>query len=200
MLYGEPTATCEQCAGVWLAAGGLDKIARTSLEQQLREEWTAEPDSCRYCRSALGFGDTCPTCGKLPTIACPSGHGVMNTAWVQLAGTEVEVDQCHTCGGLWIDAHERELLHASTGPRPVSLDEVVKPPPKSLFLRPPPRPYSGAPQREIDKFLQAANSMSGVHGFKPPSLNTARVMAVVAVVLFIVFNYFFWPYITMMLM
>lgn len=199
MVYGEPAAACASCGGIWLAAGALDNIARAPLEQKLREEWACEPDSCRSCRSALGFDHRCPTCGKPPKIACPRGHGVMKTAWVQLAGTDAEVDQCSSCGGLWIDAHERKLLHGAALPKPIKLDAVVPPPPRSRFMWSR-GPASHEPKREIDKFLAAASGMHvGMHGWSPPSMNAARVMLVVAAIMFIVFKFFAWPFVQGML-
>ena len=126
MVQGVTVATCYNCNGMWMAAGALDKLTRSHLESQL-EGWVAEPHDCRYCQSPLGFGDTCTRCGRVPTIRCPLDHGVMGVTLIELGGREFEVDRCAGCRGMWIDPHERELLHTEAPQRSSHrVDEFVQ--------------------------------------------------------------------------
>ena len=44
--------------------------------------------------------------GKPPARQCPLGHGAL----AELRQEEVVIDRCDTCGGVWLDAGELELL------------------------------------------------------------------------------------------
>ncbi len=52
---------------------------------------------------------------ELPThVECPQCNAKMKSFWVQSRnpGIDVELDRCHSCGGMWFDAGELEV---STG-------------------------------------------------------------------------------------
>ena len=49
--------------------------------------------------------------GKEIARHCPLGHGPL----VEVRQEEVVIDRCDTCGGIWLDAGELELLTKSAG-------------------------------------------------------------------------------------
>lgn len=194
-IGGFPSARCEDCGGIWLTHGTLDQLAGAALEDQLREAWARPPQECRYCRAPLGFDPTCQRCQKQSTIPCPSGHGTMNTALVELHGHEVEIDQCTTCNGVWLDAQERELVQRPEGSATridSFLSESTRPPGKSWKLG----KTSKRPSTELEKFMYA---LDNTHRQPLPSISVARVMVVILVFAFIAVRVFAWPYIQKML-
>jgi len=44
--------------------------------------------------------------GKGPARQCPLGHGALS----EVRHAEVVIDRCESCGGVWLDAGELELL------------------------------------------------------------------------------------------
>lgn len=44
--------------------------------------------------------------GREPARQCPLGHGAL----AEVRHEEVVIDRCETCGGVWLDAGELELL------------------------------------------------------------------------------------------
>jgi hypothetical protein len=44
--------------------------------------------------------------GREPARQCPLGHGTLT----EVRHGEVVIDRCETCGGIWLDAGELELL------------------------------------------------------------------------------------------
>ena len=49
--------------------------------------------------------------GKGAARQCPLGHGTL----AEVRHDEVVIDRCETCGGVWLDAGELELLIKSSG-------------------------------------------------------------------------------------
>jgi uncharacterized protein len=47
--------------------------------------------------------------GKEPARQCPLGHGAL----AEVRQDDVAIDRCDTCGGVWLDAGELELLTKS---------------------------------------------------------------------------------------
>ena len=82
---------CPVCFGAWFDAGELDTLAGDleGLEQILDPEHTVS---------------------KRP---CPHGHGALVEQ--ELPGLiKTPLDRCLTCGGLWLDGHERRKLAKAT--------------------------------------------------------------------------------------
>lgn len=82
---------CPMCFGAWFDAGELNTLAGDleGVEDILDPE--AEPT----------------------TRPCPHGHGPMEEH--DLPGViRTPVDRCTTCGGVWLDGHERRKLAAAT--------------------------------------------------------------------------------------
>ena len=48
--------------------------------------------------------------GKGPARLCPLGHGAL----AEVRHDQVVIDRCDTCGGVWLDAGELELLTKHT--------------------------------------------------------------------------------------
>jgi Zn-finger nucleic acid-binding protein len=116
-------AICNECDGVWLEPGDFDRITDQDVEFDF-DSWMEAPTECRYCRTPLGFGTECGHCGKLPTIHCPLGHGVMNATLVEIADREFEIDHCPSCRGIWIDGHEIDHLDAVAPTQQRSLPSI----------------------------------------------------------------------------
>lgn len=137
-VRGVTLGVCARCDGLWLAAGDLDRMTKREVESRLHEH-VGPPAECRYCRTPLGFGSTCLTCSRPPTIHCPRGHGQMEAGLVEVGGEEFEIDCCATCRGLWVDGHERVHVDrlATLDARErflASLPRETTPPRRSLLL------------------------------------------------------------------
>lgn len=94
-LAGVAVDGCEQCGGVWLDAGEVQKLA----------SWPAALQAVgrRFKGAAvnLSLGKLgCPACGgPLEPHEFPSMRGI-------------ELDRCSACEGLWLDAGEARQLAA----------------------------------------------------------------------------------------
>ncbi len=51
------------------------------------------------------------------TMACPQCSTKMESFWVQSRnpGIDVELDRCHSCGGVWFDSGELEVASGGAG-------------------------------------------------------------------------------------
>ncbi|MGC4118672.1 MAG: zf-TFIIB domain-containing protein [Myxococcales bacterium] len=94
-LAGVTVDGCETCGGVWMDAGEIQKLA----------SWPAALEAVgRRFKGAtvnLSLGKLgCPACGgELEPHEFPSLRGI-------------ELDQCTTCRGLWLDAGEARQVAA----------------------------------------------------------------------------------------
>ena len=107
---------CAQCGGTYLEPGegvtglGHAEDIRTMLRGALAETLGASP------------------------IGCPSGHGAMTLVAVGDDEAGVELDICTTCGGVWLDPGETELVAALQA----RAGEISRPS-GARFAAPPPR-------------------------------------------------------------
>lgn len=86
---------CDACGGVWLDAGEVQRLGN----------WPAALD-------AVGrrFKPNTPSL-SLGKIVCPACSGALEPHELQsLPG--IELDQCASCGGLWLDAGEAQQIAA----------------------------------------------------------------------------------------
>jgi Zn-finger nucleic acid-binding protein len=98
--------SCPQCKGVWLDAGELEAVLSVAAKE------LAVPPAAQ--KSAVNF---CPRCSlALYRFSYPQ--------------TDVKIEMCKNCGGLWLDAGEfreikaiRQMLEEQG-----KLDEYARPP------------------------------------------------------------------------
>ncbi|HEY3447661.1 MAG TPA: zf-TFIIB domain-containing protein [Myxococcales bacterium] len=94
-LAGVTVDGCDQCGGVWMDAGEIQKLAGwpAALEAVGRR---FKGSSVNLSLGKLG----CPACGgALEPHEFPSLRGI-------------ELDRCASCGGLWLDAGEARQIAA----------------------------------------------------------------------------------------
>ena len=93
---------CDKCGGMWLQKGELERIQAT-IENDYRAELGGMPHSTRaayeMARGRMEHDDlTCPECeGQL----IQKEHGMCSQVWV---------DVCIQCGGVWLDEGELKEL------------------------------------------------------------------------------------------
>jgi len=101
---GVRVETCPECKGEWLDAGELRPIVKT-LEREFTEEQRA---SLRAVNESFfreqqeelpPSGMNCPKCGDAEL-----------QPYVYAATTDVELDKCPACGGVWLDDAELEKV------------------------------------------------------------------------------------------
>ena len=80
---------CEACGGMWLMAGELSELPDMTLEQI---ENAPAPDS-----------------HDQKTGMCPSGHGIMIRAKVDI-DEPFFLEKCTACGGIWFDKGEWQRI------------------------------------------------------------------------------------------
>jgi Zn-finger nucleic acid-binding protein len=76
---------CKQCGGMWVANMATMTLEESSIEDLSNGPGPLEPDSM--------------------TGLCPSGHGIMIRAKVDL-DEPFFLEKCTTCGGIWFDRGE----------------------------------------------------------------------------------------------
>lgn len=80
---------CPKCQGIWVLDALLPKISSEVDEQHGKSEAAAEHDRV--------------------TGLCPSGHGIMIRAKVDLP-TPFYLEKCAICGGIWFDKGEAQRI------------------------------------------------------------------------------------------
>jgi Zn-finger nucleic acid-binding protein len=80
---------CEACAGMWLLSGQLAELPDATIEPLDAE-------------AAVGDSDD-------KTGLCPSGHGVMIRAKVDI-DEPFYLEKCTACGGIWFDKGEWQRI------------------------------------------------------------------------------------------
>lgn len=131
-----PLDVCPNCSGIWFDKGELE-----ALLKQSQGEATADFNLINPKAESL----TCPRCSKMM-----SRGGLVNPLLL--------VDKCQSCGGIWLDARElnlvKKLLGLSGGPTEVKVDK--------------PAPAPAAPQVQEGmspiKVLYAACAIAGFIG------------------------------------
>ena len=83
---------CEKCGNLWLDRGELDKMA-FQVAGSIEFCWEQEADSAGRPRR------TCPRC-----------DGVQLSPVRFLGETDVVLDHCRNCGGIWLDGGELNLI------------------------------------------------------------------------------------------
>lgn len=86
---------CPGCGGIWLDHGELDGLV------------AAEDEDVRWMEMDL-WGDALEVRGSVSQRECPNGHGRL--AALMYGKSDIEVDVCPICGGVWLDAGELEKI------------------------------------------------------------------------------------------
>lgn len=99
-----PLDVCPGCSGIWFDKGELEALLQRSPDGNSADLELIDPKA---------EGHPCPRCGSRM-----SHGGLVNPLLL--------VDRCHSCGGVWLDPHEldlvRKLLGLSGGPSEVTVD------------------------------------------------------------------------------
>jgi len=105
-----PLDVCPGCSGIWFDKGELETLLKQSQGEVPADFNLINPKA---------EGLVCPRCKNNMTRG-----GLVNPLLV--------VDRCQSCGGIWLDAHEldlvRKLLGLSGGPSEVKVDRPDAPP------------------------------------------------------------------------
>ena len=88
---------CAHCGGLWLDRGELDSLV------------DAEDSDVRWMDMDL-WGEALGVGGSVSHRSCPNGHGSL--AALTYGKSNIVVDVCPTCGGVWLDAGEFEKIVA----------------------------------------------------------------------------------------
>jgi uncharacterized protein len=72
----------------------------------LEEEYIRRKDREALDRLREQMKAEAEAAGRAPERLCPLGHGAL----AEIKQDEVVIDRCDTCGGIWLDAGELELL------------------------------------------------------------------------------------------
>jgi hypothetical protein len=86
---------CAGCGGTWLDRGELDAIV------------DSKDDDVRWEDLDL-WGKAFDLSAVLSHRVCPNGHGHLAT--LRYGESDIEVDVCPTCGGVWLDAGELDKI------------------------------------------------------------------------------------------
>ena len=77
----------------------------------LEEEYVRSRDREALDKLRRQMADEAAAKGQSAGRQCPLGHGALS----EVRHDEVAIDRCDTCGGVWLDAGELELLTAREG-------------------------------------------------------------------------------------
>jgi len=77
-----------------------------SRRKGLEEEYVRRKDREALDKLRREMADEATAAGQPPARQCPLGHGAL----AEVRHDEVVIDRCNTCGGVWLDAGEIELL------------------------------------------------------------------------------------------
>ncbi len=72
----------------------------------LEEEYVRRQDREALDKLRRKMAEEATAAGQPEARQCPLGHGAL----AEVRHDEVVIDRCHTCGGVWLDAGEIELL------------------------------------------------------------------------------------------
>jgi hypothetical protein len=77
----------------------------------LEEEYIRRRDREALDKLRRQMAEEAEAKGQGAARQCPLGHGAL----AEVRHDEVAIDRCDTCGGVWLDAGELELLTAREG-------------------------------------------------------------------------------------
>jgi Zn-finger nucleic acid-binding protein len=104
-----PLDVCPGCSGIWFDKGELEDLLKESQGWHSADFSLINPQA---------EGLVCPRCGNKMTRG-----GMVNPLLL--------VDRCQACGGIWLDAHEldlvRKLLGLTGGPAEVKVERPAAP-------------------------------------------------------------------------
>lgn len=93
--------TCPECGGMWLDKGELEEIEEI-MEHDYRDELARIPDfignAFEMARQLNSHGISCPSCGSKTE----------STEYAYCS--QVVIDRCPECGGIWLDKGELEAI------------------------------------------------------------------------------------------
>jgi hypothetical protein len=72
----------------------------------LEEEYVRRADREALDKMRRKMAEEAQAAGQTAARQCPLGHGAL----AEVRHDEIAIDRCDTCGGVWLDAGELELL------------------------------------------------------------------------------------------
>ena len=91
---------CPSCSGIWLDSGELKTVQET-----IEHDYSAELDRIDTVGRAYEFARQ----EALPEIDCPKCGGDLNPREYAYC-SQILIDRCADCGGVWLDAGEIAAL------------------------------------------------------------------------------------------
>lgn len=99
---GVEIETCPGCEGEWLDQGELATIVEKQ-ERALPEEMVESMD--RLTRETFAIDDSSPS-----QMKCPKCLDSELKRFIYAATSGIALDKCPTCGGVWLDKNELEMV------------------------------------------------------------------------------------------
>ncbi|WP_419950155.1 zf-TFIIB domain-containing protein [Candidatus Palauibacter sp.] len=101
---------CTRCGGMWFELGEVQRL-RSERPESLWARIPARDErhraQCHTCRALLDRdAPRCGTCGAKTRLGCP----VCDTRMLQVRQSELTLDVCKRCKGVWFDHHELEAI------------------------------------------------------------------------------------------
>ena len=101
---------CARCGGMWFELGEVQRL-RAERPESL---WARIPSrderhraQCHTCRAFIDRDETkCGACGAKTRLGCPA----CGTRMLQVRQSELTLDVCKRCKGVWFDHHELEAI------------------------------------------------------------------------------------------
>tara|TARA_B100000508_G_scaffold139517_1_gene138019 strand:- start:2160 stop:2741 length:582 start_codon:yes stop_codon:yes gene_type:complete len=103
---------CPKCDGVWIESTELGSLVR---KLQL-PEYTSTDELLAQWDAVKNSGDLPKDFWAEDIILCPHGHGNMSKHYY--AGSDIGIDQCQICQGIWLDGGELHSVAQYVEPNP----------------------------------------------------------------------------------
>ncbi|WP_419165992.1 zf-TFIIB domain-containing protein [Candidatus Palauibacter sp.] len=103
---------CARCGGMWFELGEVQRL-RAERPESLWARIPARDERHRaQCHACRAFVDRdaarCGACGAKARLNCPA----CDTTMLQLRQSDLTLDVCKRCKGVWFDHHELEAIWA----------------------------------------------------------------------------------------
>ncbi|MGD1951706.1 MAG: zf-TFIIB domain-containing protein [Leptolyngbyaceae cyanobacterium] len=111
---------CKRCGGVWFDQGEVQlsqQITSSKVRQRITKHTSYGQSYCQSCHVFMDRNQTkCAACGWHNQIACPVCAKTLQCE----RHTELTLDVCHSCKGVWFDQEELSALWGD------SLSSIIK--------------------------------------------------------------------------
>ncbi len=101
---------CPRCGGMWFELGEVQRLRSEppeSLWGQVPTRTERHRAQCHACRAFLDRDESeCGACGARARLNCPA----CDTTMLRARRSELTLDVCKQCKGVWFDHHELEAI------------------------------------------------------------------------------------------